>query len=107
MCISAWPIIVFQKQLKDNSRRITEVFEATGIFEGDVVGRTIFRFITEKAERDKDGRITKIIGHHEKSDEISPALFHRMLENGAPVSTLKRLFPETAKDVAKQKGGGK
>ena len=107
MCISAWPIIVFQKQLKDNSRRITEVFEATGIFEGDVVGRTIFRFVTEKAERDKDGRITKIIGHHEKSDEISPALFHRMLENGAPVSTLKRLFPETAKDVAKQKGGGK
>jgi len=99
MCISAWPIMVFQKQLKDNSRRITEIFEVTGTFEGGVVGNYLFRFITDGTERDDNGHITRIVGHHEKLDEISDKLFRRMLENGAPKELLKRLFPGTAKLV--------
>ncbi len=97
MCISAWPIMVYQKQLKDNTRKITEIFEVTGLFEGKIVGNYLFRFINEGTERDKNGRITKIRGHHEKTGEISAALFRRMIDNGAPKELLERLFPDTAR----------
>ena len=108
MCIGAWPIIVFQKQLKDNSRRITEIFEATNAYEsGEIIGNTLFRFVTDSTERGDDGHITKIVGHHEKVSEISLNLFRRMLDNGAPLETLKRLFPSTAKEATQQKGGAK
>ena len=99
MCIGAWPIMIFQKQLKDNSRRITEIFEATGHIGSDINGNYLFRFVTDGTERDENGHITKIVGHHEKIGEISETLYRRMLENGAPPDTLKRLFPYTAKLV--------
>ncbi len=97
MCLRAWPVIVCQKQLKDNTRRITEIFEATGIRGGEVTGTHLFRFVTEGTERDGNGRITRIAGHHEQTGEISPELFGRMLDNGAPKELLARLFPGTAK----------
>ncbi len=103
MCIGAWPIMIFQKQLKDNSRRITEVFEATGCIGSDIAGNYLFRFITDGTERDENGHITRISGHHEKVDEISETLFRRMLDNGAPQDLLKRLFPDTAKLVIPEK----
>ncbi len=103
MCIGAWPIMVFQKQLKDNSRRITEIFEATGTLGGEIVGNYLFRFITDGTERDENGHITKILGHHEKASEISEMLFRRMLDNGAPQELLQRLFPDTAKIVVPEK----
>ncbi len=111
MCISAWPIMVFQKQLKDNTRRITEVFEVTGLFEGGVRGNYLYRFITDGTERDENGHITKIIGHHEQTGEISEELYLRMLDNGAPPELLKRLFPKVklaaAKAAPKEKSGVK
>ncbi len=95
--------MVFQKQLKDNSRRITEVFEATGTLGGEILVNYLFRFITDGTERDESGHITRIIGHHEKTNEISEALYRRMLDNGAPREMLMRLFPETAKLVTPDK----
>ena len=36
MCIGAWPVVIYQKQLKDQSRRVMEVFEAMGQENGHV-----------------------------------------------------------------------
>ena len=110
MCISAWPIVIFQKQLKDNTRRITEVFEATHQVDGEVEDNYLFRFIVDGIERDGRGHITKINGHHEQTGEISPRLYCRLLDNGAPPDFLRRLFPHSyaqAVPVENRKGGGK
>ncbi|NCB52948.1 MAG: CpaF family protein, partial [Clostridia bacterium] len=51
MCVGAWPIMVFKKQLKDNSRKYMEVFEATGAESGKLQGRMLYRFVISETER--------------------------------------------------------
>ena len=94
MCISAWPIIIFQKQLKDNSRKIMEIFEARGLLDGSVKGKTLYRYDMDRVERDGHGHIIKVHGKHRRTGCISPALYNRLRDNGAPEEHLKRLFPE-------------
>lgn len=43
-CTGAWPVMVYKKQLKDNSRRYMEVFEATGIEVRKLQGRIMSFF---------------------------------------------------------------
>jgi len=93
MCVSAWPIMVYKKQLKDNSRKYMEIFEATGVSGGKLKGRMLFRFVISKTERDQRGRIVKVHGSHKKVGGISPELFRRLRDNGAPEEELRRLFP--------------
>lgn len=93
-CINAWPIIVFAKQLKDNTRKIMEIFEATGQKDGKVVGHTLYRFQVEDTIRDGRGNITKVIGHHARVGCISPELYFRLRDNGVSEQEVKRLFPD-------------
>ncbi len=92
-CIRAWPIMVFQRQLKDNTRKMMEIYEATGQKYGQVKGNMLFRFVIESTIRDVHGRVTKVEGHHEQVGNISPHLYRRLLDNGASEDFLKRLFP--------------
>ncbi len=93
-CVDAWPIIVFAKQLKDNSRKIMEIFEATGQKNGKVVGHSLYRFRIDDTERDGQGHITRVIGKHERVGCISPRMYDRLRDNGASEQLLHRLFPE-------------
>ena len=93
-CIHAWPILVFQKQLKDGSRKMMEIFEATGHENGKVQGNMLFRFVVEETERNGRGRITCVRGHHERCGCISPSLYKRLRDNGASAEKLKSIFPE-------------
>ena len=93
-CINAWPIIVFTKQLKDNTRKIMEIFEATGQKDGRVVGHTLYRFHVEDTIRDGRGNVTKVIGHHARVGCISPELYFRLRDNGVSEQEVKRLFPD-------------
>ena len=95
MCIDAWPIIVCQDQLKDNTRKIMEIFEATGQENGHVVGRMLWKFVIEETERDSNGRVTKVRGQHKRTGCISPRLYSYMVSRGTPEDTLIRLFPES------------
>jgi pilus assembly protein CpaF len=101
MCIGAWPIVIYQKQLKDNSRKIMEIFEAIGQKNGQVHGNMLYRFQVEGVERDETGHITKICGSHQRTGCISPRLYSRLRDNGANGELLKRLFPEAASEVEK------
>jgi len=93
MCTGAWPIMVYKKQLKDNSRKYMEIFEATGVEAGKLKGQMLYRFIISETERDGHGRIVKVHGSHQKVGTISPELFCRLRDNGAPEVELRRLFP--------------
>lgn len=92
-CVDAWPIIVFAKQLKDNTRKIMEIFEATGQKNGKVIGHTLYRFNVQDTVRDGHGHVTKVIGNHARIGCISPRLYSRLRDNGAPEQLLQRLFP--------------
>lgn len=94
MCAGAWPIMVFKKQLKDNSRKYMEIFEATGVEEGKLIGRTLYKFVISKTERDEHKRIVKVHGSHQRVGTISPELLSRLRDNGAPEEELYRLFPD-------------
>ena len=84
---------LFAKQLKDNTRKIMEIFEATGQKNGKVIGHTLYRFNVQDTVRDGRGHVTKVIGNHTRTGCISPRLYSRLRDNGAPEQLLQRLFP--------------
>ncbi len=100
MCVGAWPIMVYKKQLKDNSRKYMEIFEATGVENGKLQGQMLYRFIVSRTERDERGRIIKVHGSHRKVGTISPELLNRLRDNGASEAEIYRLFPNTHQEVA-------
>lgn len=102
MCVGAWPIMVFKKQLKDNSRKYMEVFEATGVKNGKLQGRMLYRFVISETERDGRGHIVKVHGSHERVGTLSPKLFTRLRDNGVPEAELKRLFPDADPEVTEE-----
>ena len=71
----AFPVMVFKKQMPDGTRRIMEIVEATGVRDGAVQARTLFRF--------EEGRFVQTGG-------ISDSLAATLLENGAPVTSVGR-----------------
>jgi len=99
MCAGAWPIMVFKKQLKDNSRKYMEIFEATGVEAGKLKGRILYKFVISETERDGHGHVVKVHGSHQRVGTISPELFARLRDNGAPEAELYRLFPDTIPEV--------
>lgn len=101
MCAGAWPIMVFKKQLKDNTRKYMEIFEATGVESGRLRGRMLYRFVIQGTERDGHGRVVKVHGSHERVGAISPELFCRLRDNGAPEAELRRLFPDARTEVTR------
>jgi pilus assembly protein CpaF len=96
MCAGAWPIMVYKKQLKDNSRKYMEIFEATGVEGGKLQGRPLYRFVISETERDEHGRVVKVHGSHQRVGTISLELFCRLRDNGAPESELYRLFSDAS-----------
>lgn len=98
MIVEAFPVIVYKKRLPDRSRRIMEVFEATGVQDGHVTGHTLYRFRVTDNRYHADGSAS-VIGQHEKVEPISDELAQTLLEGGAPLSLVQRFAS------IKQKGG--
>lgn len=88
--VEAFPIMLFKMQLPDKSRKYMEVFEATGVKDGEVTGNTLFQYAVDHYERDRDGRITKVVGSHRRRGNISEALAERLLIGGVPQSEIRR-----------------
>ena len=99
MCVSAWPIMVFKRRLRDKSRKYMEIFEATGQINGDVIGTMLYSFDITGAERDGHGKITKVFGDHKRKGCISMRLYKRLKDNGVDDLTLFALFPELKEKV--------
>lgn len=88
--VEAFPIMVFKMQLPDKSRKYMEVFEATGVKDGEVAGNTLFKYEVDHYERDKDGRITHVVGEHRCMGRISPMLAERLLVGGVTQREIRR-----------------
>ena len=88
--VEAFPIMLFKMQLPDKSRKYMEIFEATGVKNGEVTGNTLYKYVVDHYERDKEGRITKVIGSHRRVGNLSPALAERLLVGGVPQSEIRR-----------------
>lgn len=85
----AYPIVAFCKQLENRERRLMEIQECEIRPDGTRSYRPMFQYkITEN--RVEDGKFI-IEGHHEQVHAISDGLAKRLLENGMPGETLKRL----------------
>ena len=88
--VEAFPIMLFKMQLPDKSRKYMEIFEATGVKDGEVAGNTLFKYEVDHYERDEAGRITKVVGSHRRVGNISPALAERLLVNGVELTEIRR-----------------
>ncbi|MEG1242612.1 MAG: hypothetical protein RSD32_06615, partial [Oscillospiraceae bacterium] len=94
------PIMVFKKQLKDNSRKYMEVFEARGVEGGKLCGTMLYRFVISENQRDEYGAIVKVQGEHRRVGCLSAKLFNKLKDNGVDEKELQRLFPDTVKGGA-------
>lgn len=85
----AYPIVAFCKQLENRERRLMEIQECEIRPDGTRSYRPLFQYkITEN--RVEDGKFI-IEGRHEQVHAISDGLVKRLLENGMPGETLKKL----------------
>jgi pilus assembly protein CpaF len=88
--VEAFPIMLFKMQLPDKSRKYMEIFEATGVENGEVPGNTLYKYVIDHYERDKDGKIIKAVGTHKRLGCISPALAEKLLIGGVPQEEILR-----------------
>ena len=93
-CVGAWPGMAFAKQLKDGTRRIVEIFEATGQKNGRVTGNMLYSLKITETKRDERGLVKEVAAHHERVGNISPRLYGRLRDNGVSEDELHRLFPD-------------
>lgn len=88
--VEAFPIMLFKMQLPDKSRKYMEVFEATGVKNGEVTGSTLYKYVIGHYERDINGKIIKAVGTHKRLGCISPALAEKLLIGGVPQEEILR-----------------
>lgn len=81
LMVEAFPIIVYQRQLEDHSRKITEIIEGEDYRNGTVVYRTLFRYVIDENIVKDDH--TTVLGHFEEPSGISERLRDEFLQNGA------------------------
>lgn len=81
LMVEAFPIIVYQRQLEDHSRKITEIIEGEDYRNGTVVYRTLFRYVVDENIVEDDH--TTVLGHFEEPSGISERLKDEFLQNGA------------------------
>lgn len=88
--LEAIPLVLFKRQLPDGRRVYDEIFEGTGIKDGKVVGKTLYKYKIEQNEYDDKGKIIRVIGHHEKVGKMSEELKHRLRYGGASEDDIKQ-----------------
>lgn len=90
MIVNAFPICVFQKKLKDGSRKIMSISEIEGYEEGKLKYREIFKYKPTGIKEVEDVNLLtgekfyrkSIIGKHIFKRNISNRLYERLLESG-------------------------
>lgn len=88
--VEAFPIVIFQKKMRDGTRRITQIIEGEGYDDkGKLVYRTLWRYRVESVVENSNGTVT-INGGFVREQGISQALVNRLFENGLPISEVNR-----------------
>lgn len=90
LMVEAFPLVIYQRQLEDSSRKITEIIEGERFENGQIIYRTLFRYIVDD-NGVVDGQ-TVVNGHFEHSSAISWQLAQELLQNGANKNEVDRFF---------------
>ncbi|SHN87909.1 CpaF/VirB11 family protein [Desulfitobacterium chlororespirans] len=90
MIAEGFPIVAFQKQLEDKSRKIMEITECEVLRNGEKKLHTLWRFNVEE-NLIEDGK-TVIKGDFEKAETISEKMQKRLIQNGMTQSMLNQFF---------------
>lgn len=86
----AYPLVAFCKQLENKQRRVMEIMECEILPDGTRNFRPLFQYnILEN--RMEEGKFI-ITGQHNVIQGISPGLQRRLMANGMPRDTLKRII---------------
>ena len=86
----AFPLIVFEHKLEDNSRKIMDISECIVNSNGDREYRTLFRYNITKNEI-VDGKYV-IEGHFEQPQIMSDNLKKRLMQFGVPQDVLQKFL---------------
>ena len=89
--INAFPIIVSINQLRDGSRKITGIYEATEVEGNRVIGHYIYKYQIREFERDPVTRkIIKIHGEQKRVGNLSDKLAQYIFNNCGDVNAVKK-----------------
>ncbi len=86
----AFPVVVYEHKLEDNSRRIMDIAECVVDFHGNREYRSLFRYVIDKNEV-VNGKY-RIMGHFEQVSVMSDRLKARLLRSGIPQDVLERFL---------------
>ena len=111
--VQAFPIMAYKEKLPDGSRRLMEIYEATGVKLGPdgrtvvVDGHYLYKFEIEGYERDEQGHPVRVIGQHRQVGGISPRLADILRKKAVEQETIDRfmLLPqsqETSQEEAEE-----
>ena len=90
--VEAFPLMLFKMRLPDGTRKYVEIFEATGVRNGELLGNTLFKYKVERHERDSKGRIVKTHGQQSHCGAISDKLAERLSLCGVEQAQLAPLL---------------
>lgn len=93
--VEAYPVVVFTKQLEDRSRKIMEIIEGEDYQDGHLLYRSLYKYEVVDNVTDANGEI-HVIGHHNRSGQISDALKKRLLDNGISHKELEEFMGKEA-----------
>lgn len=90
----AFPIVVYERKLDDNSRRIMDISECVITASGSLEYHTLFRYHILANIEDND--TVSVHGRFEQPERISDSLRERFLQGGASQKALKPFSREEA-----------
>lgn len=90
--VAAFPIMVFKMRLPDGARKYVEIFEATGVKGGELLGNTLHHYKVSRHDRDESGKIIKTHGQHKRIGAISERLAERLSLCGVDSAELRPLL---------------
>lgn len=93
--VEAYPVVVFTKQLEDRSRKIMEIIEGEDYQDGHLLYRSLYKYEVIENVTDANGEI-HVIGHHNRSGQISDTLKKRLLDNGISHKELEEFMGKEA-----------
>ena len=106
--VSAFPIIVSTQQLKDGKRKITGIYEATGVEGSNVVGHYIYKMQVSRYIYAEDGiRVKRVKGYHMRVGDLSDKLAQRIFNNCGQRELVKKfaapdwepILPDIERDI--------
>lgn len=89
-CVQAWQIMILQSQHADNSRKMMQIFEATGVVDGKVVGNMLYEYQVQDFQYDANGNVVRVIGQHRHVGAISPKLYQHLFARGVQQEILDK-----------------